>query len=70
MRIIIQHYENDQKYAYQTSDSGKFEKDIEGARQPGVRIKAVVEILCDNNDDGRKALLDTLEEASKIVKAA
>jgi len=71
MRIVIHHYVDGTRYAFQTTLDGKYQKDLDGTRKPGTRIRAAVEVECDDNDDGRKAALEDLDFArSKFDPAA
>lgn len=70
MRIIIHEYANGERYAYSTTNDGEFLADLEGTRRVGARIKAAVELSCDDNDDGKQAVERALQDAASWVKRA
>lgn len=70
MRIVVHEYSDGTSYAYSTDDNGENEQAIKGERRPGARIQAAIEIVCDDNDRGRRAALDALELVRPKIELA
>lgn len=63
MRIVIHHYVDGSRYAFETTLDGVHVRDIEGARKPGTRIRDAIEVEREDNEAGREAALLDLDLA-------
>lgn len=70
MRLIIHDYEDGSRHIYETTDDGKdVLQHVEGQANYGKRIRAFIELACDNNEEGRKSLLKDLQKAVTHLKS-
>ncbi|MBI4820361.1 MAG: hypothetical protein HY791_29110 [Deltaproteobacteria bacterium] len=70
MRIVIHTYVDGTRYAFETTLEGVPVRDVEGIRKPGTRIRAAIEVECEDNDEGRKAALADLDLARRQLDPA
>jgi DNA-binding PadR family transcriptional regulator len=62
MRFVVKTYADGGKAAYETTDDGsEVVQELLGPRgQPGTRIRAFVEMACDETEQGVDSLLESL----------
>ena len=56
-------------FADAVDDRGQDVRDLEGKRQPGKRIRAVLDMLCDNNKEGKETLLAAVKHGEDLISA-
>jgi hypothetical protein len=67
MHIVIYEYPDGSRYVFETDEYGNHLKDLEGRRLPGSRIRAVLDMLCDDNEEGRSTLLAAVKRGEQLV---
>lgn len=69
MQIVIHEYQDGSRYVFETDDHGKNVRGLEGERRPGQRIRAVLDMVCDNNKQGKETLLAAVKHGEELVSA-
>jgi hypothetical protein len=69
VHIVIHEYDDGHRYVFETDDRGENVRDLEGQRRPGKRIRAVLDMLCDNNKAGKETLLAAVKHGEELLAA-